>query len=94
MGFLRNRKIKGCCCCVSLRTGTFVMGILVALSLLEELEYLNPIRLFLTVMTFTFFIMMLQDDSFRNRQYFFNLFCLWILFRLVYYSIYGVHAID
>ena len=94
MGFLKNGRIQGCCCCVDLKMGTYLMGALVVLSLLEELDYFNPIRLLVTVMTISFFFMMVSDDSERNRQYFFFLFCLWIVFRLIYYSIYGIQVID
>ena len=70
------------------------MGFLVFLSFLEEFDYYLPIRLLLTFMTFSFFCIMKQDDNYRTRQYFFLWFCLWIVFRLIYYSIFGVHEID
>ena len=51
----RNRRITRCCCCVDLSFGTKILGWLVLLSLLEELEYINPIRIAIAVFTLIFF---------------------------------------
>ena len=94
MAFLAHGRINGCCCCLSLRTGTYILAALIALSLLEELVYFNPIRMLIAFMSLSFFYMMVTDDTERNRQYFFFCFCLWLLFHVVYYTIYGVREIN
>ena len=36
--------VNNCCCCVSVKTGTLILSIIVCLSLFQEIEEWNPIR--------------------------------------------------
>ena len=65
--FMGEDKLQSCCCCIGVKRGTYAMGALVVLSLLEELDYLNPMRLMITVTTISFFWMMVNYDCERNR---------------------------
>ena len=91
---MSNVGVKKCCCCVDLGTGVKILGFIVLLSLFEEYEYINPLRISITVITLTFFYKLLKEDCERNRQYFTLIFTLWVVFKLAYYTIYWAHTIN
>ena len=71
-----------------------LIGLIVLFSLFEEYDYINPLRICITVITLTFFVKLLRKDSEQNRQFFTLVFSLWVVFRLAYYTIYWAHTIN
>ena len=70
------------------------LALMVFLSLFEELVKVRVIRIFLVVIVMIFYIRMKTDDNERNRMYFFMIFTLWVIFKLVYYAMFGLSSID
>ena len=60
-----------CCCCISVRTGTMIIGFFTLLSLFSEIEHFMPLRLAVNGVAAIAFILMLMDDSEQKRRLFF-----------------------
>ena len=70
------------------------LALMVFLSLLEELVFVIVLRIFLVAIVMIFYIRMKRDDNERNRRYFFMVFTLWAISKLVYYAFFGLSSID
>ena len=70
------------------------LALMVFLSLLEELVRVRVLRIFLVVIVLIFYIRMKREDNERNRRYFFMVFTLWAISKLVYYAMFGLSSID
>ena len=64
-------RVSSCCCCLSVRTGTMILGILLWLSLLSEIESFNIWRLIAVGFAALFFLLMVMDDTEKKRRNFF-----------------------
>ena len=65
---------KSCCCCISVKTGTMILGVCMLINLLKEIEEFYPLRLAATATASIAFILMIFDDSEFKRKLFFYTF--------------------
>ena len=71
---------KSCCCCISVKTGTILLGAMAMLGLLQEIEHFYPMRLAANGISTVAFVLMLLDDTDFKRKLFFYCFMLSSLF--------------
>ena len=64
-------KATSCCCCISVSTGTMILGVLVWLSLLSEIDRFEPFRLIANGFAAITFLLMAMDDTKQKRKNFF-----------------------
>ena len=64
-------KLDNCCLCIPLQIGVYMIGGLVCLSLLIEIELFNLYRTILESIVFLTFLLMVFKDSAATRQIFF-----------------------
>ena len=66
---------KSCCCCFSVKTGAFIIGVLSLFDLLNELDEFNFARCIVKLIVVAIFGYMVWNDSAAARKYFFIAFC-------------------
>ena len=59
--------VNSCCCCISVKTGTLILSILVCLSLFQELDEWNPIRFGFNLACASMFLWQLVKDTEQKR---------------------------
>ena len=62
---------KSCCCCFSVKTGAFLIGVLMMFDLLNEFEYFNMLRCLIKLIVVGTFLWMLLHDNKDSRKWFF-----------------------
>ena len=65
---------KNCCCCFSVKTGAYVIGVLSILGLLDELNNFNLLRCIIKLVVSASFLAMVFQDSKTTRMWFFIIF--------------------
>ena len=63
--------LKACCCCIPVKTGAYILGSLLLISLTEEFKELFPFRSLINLFTSAMFLMMVFQDTERARKNFF-----------------------
>ena len=64
---------QSCCCCISVRTGTMVLGVLTLLSLFEELNEFLPLRMAANgVAAVAFVLLVLDDTEFKRKLFYYS----------------------
>ena len=74
-------KVQRCFCCVPIQPAIHIIGFWMCLSLLGQIasSNLNPILLVLNLAALGFFINMAQNDTAKNREYFFFMFAVYMI---------------
>ena len=75
------REVSKCCCCISIKTGVYIIGIWHMLILTAGLFEAEYVRVTIELFTALSFLFMIFKDSIMTRMYFFatySVFCvLW-----------------
>ena len=80
-----------CCCCISAKTGTKVLGFFAALGLLSQLTEFNPLTLAANGVMTIAFLLMVMDDSASKRKLFFYCYLFGALV-MYFFGIYQAYA--
>ena len=62
---------KSCCCCLSVKTGAYIIGAMLVLDLLGQLENFNFLQCIIKLATVAVFGNMILSDSESSRKWFF-----------------------
>ena len=79
---------SNCCCCISVRTGTMLLGFFTLLGLLNEINEFIPIRLAANGIVSVAFLLMVMDDTEGKRKLFF--YCYAICTVIMYF--FGIYV--
>ena len=74
---------KSCCCCLSVKTGAFIIGSMMIIDLLGQLENFNALQCIIKLGAVAIFANMILNDSEDSRKWFFFAWVLSPFFQLM-----------
>ena len=79
-----NTSLQNCCCCISVATGTYIIGWLAVLSLLGEIWDFRVYRLITNLILIPFFLFMFFRDRKFSRRLWHYAYTLYTVLNLSY----------
>ena len=73
-------RLSKCCCCISVKTGAYAIGLLHVLGLLVGALKLDPLLIALEIFCGCSFMLMVYKDNKMKRLFYFVAYCLYVVF--------------
>ena len=70
-------KVAKCCCCISIKTGAFIIGAIHVVGLLLGVIWVSPLQISLEIFCGATFLYMVYRDCERNRLLYFASYCVY-----------------
>ena len=87
-------RVTKCCCCIQIKTGTYIIGSLHVLGLVAGIFRLQLLTITLEIFTGCTFLYMVYRDSERNRLLYFTAYCCYAVILAVIRTIFVLWQSD
>ena len=72
-------QLTKCCCCISIKTGAYIIGSLHVLGLVGGFLLLNPLQIAMEIFCGGAFLMMIYKDNLKNRLMYFSAYVVYLV---------------
>ena len=71
-------KLTKCCCCIPVKTGTYIIGYLHIVTFIAGVVLINPFQISLDFLCWLIFLVMVIRDSQQKRLFYFAAYCVYV----------------